>query len=303
MNSSNVNPIYQSPFTSTQPSLLEENLRCNYHDYNGYTQYDGFSIWENHDPVIEKDTCFWKKLSVKDENMDQQLYEYEQLKLSLMIQFGGVLFLSICAFLFILITLYSKKTKYVIVLSGDEGCGKTTAANHIPWTTGLPVRQHSFAEPLKATCVQVIKDIYNVDADIDWFEDQEVKNELLGDPIKIKGQDASPRDVMKWLANNIMRPVLPNVFAQYVVQNIIESECNIHVISDLRFMDEWNTLKYFKHDKYELKLISIRIVRNGSTSSSSYDLNRIPIHHLIQNNGTLGLLDQNLQTILNQYKL
>ena len=131
----------------------------------------------------------------------------------------------------------------IIAICGAKRSGKDVLAKHLVATRGF--KKLSFAEPLK----KVVKELFNFN-DIQVGIDEE---NAVGDEKEIIDErwGISPRKALQFFGTEIMQhainELIPNTnkgfLADILLSRISGNSCDSYVISDLRFLHEYNKLK------------------------------------------------------------
>jgi hypothetical protein len=131
----------------------------------------------------------------------------------------------------------------IIAICGAKRSGKDVLAKHLVATRGF--KKLSFAEPLK----KVVKELFNFN-DIQVGIDEE---NAVGDEKEIIDErwGISPRKALQFFGTEIMQhaidELIPNTnrgfLADILLSRIPCDSCDSYVISDLRFLHEYNKLK------------------------------------------------------------
>jgi len=185
----------------------------------------------------------------------------------------------------------------IILLTGKKHTGKDTVAQYL--IKGYEnFSQISFAEPMR----KFVKEIFNWNDD--WIENH--KEEI--DP----AWGISYRTVMQTLGTDYFQFYLSKVSKGYgektgrdiwvrvaypkIKEKLINNE-NV-VISDCRFLHEYK----FLYNAFASKLCLIKLERNTQNSkdnhSSEQEVDLIPYNHIINNDGSVADLLNNVDTIL-----
>ena len=131
----------------------------------------------------------------------------------------------------------------IIAICGAKRSGKDVLAKHLVATRGF--KKLSFAEPLK----KVVKELFNFN-DIQVGIDEE---NAVGDEKEIIDErwGISPRKALQFFGTEIMQhainELIPNTnkgfLADILLSRISGNSCDSYVISDMRFLHEYNKLK------------------------------------------------------------
>lgn len=159
----------------------------------------------------------------------------------------------------------------LIALLGVRGSGKSTIANH--FVNKYNFISISFAEKLK----QIVSTAFDIDLELLEGNSEEsrvyreTKNEFWG---------MTPRQMLETVGTKLFRKGISEDFWVKIVekriQELLKSEKNI-VISDLRFINEWEMLK-----KYNTKVI---FVDNGLPTENEYEIRSIQYDFKVENKG------------------
>ena len=131
----------------------------------------------------------------------------------------------------------------IIAICGAKRSGKDVLAKHLVATRGF--KKLSFAEPLK----KAVRELFNFN-DIQVGIDEE---NAVGDEKDIIDErwGISPRKALQFFGTEIMQhsinELIPNTnrgfFADILLSRISGNSCDSYVISDMRFLHEYNKLK------------------------------------------------------------
>ncbi len=159
----------------------------------------------------------------------------------------------------------------LIALLGFRGSGKSTIANYL--IDNYNFTSLAFAEKLK----QVVSTAFDIDLDLLEGNSEESRvyrettNEFWG---------MTPRQMLETVGTKLFRKGISEDFWVKIVekriQELLKSEKNV-VISDLRFVNEWEMLK-----KYNAKVI---FVDNGNSVDAEYEIKSIQYDFKIENQG------------------
>lgn len=131
----------------------------------------------------------------------------------------------------------------IIAICGAKRSGKDVLAKHLVATRGF--KKLSFAEPLK----KAVKELFNfndiqvgIDEDNAVGDEKEIIDERWG---------ISPRKALQFFGTEIMQhaidELIPNTnkgfLADILLSRISGNSCDSYVISDMRFLHEYNKLK------------------------------------------------------------
>lgn len=187
----------------------------------------------------------------------------------------------------------NKTLPFVVAICGKRRCGKDTIANYLQ-------NNYNFEHiKISSKLKNVIKILFN-------FNDNQMESdekELIDEKWNV-----SPRQVMQFIGTDIMQyeiqKLLPNVNRSFWIKSLIEEYKNTNknlVISDLRFLHEYEELK-----KVSNKIYIIKVERKCShdlsstdTHSSETEMINIPCDFII-NNSKISDLYSKIDKIINQ---
>jgi len=183
----------------------------------------------------------------------------------------------------------------IIILSGAKRCGKDTFAKYL--TENYGYHHHKITEKLK----EIIKILFDLN-DLDLEENKEEVNEVWG---------ATPRKMMQFIGTEIfqykIQEIVPNInkkfwikslFNETLKDNLNNKEDYRIVISDLRFIHEWEEI-----NKMNLSNIHIRITNNKlnykkDTHISENELYKIPYNYEIKNNSDINDFHHSIKNLI-----
>ena len=149
----------------------------------------------------------------------------------------------------------------IIAICGAKRSGKDVLAKHLVATRGF--KKLSFAEPLK----KAVRELFNFN-DIQVGIDEE---NAVGDEKDIIDErwGISPRKALQFFGTEIMQhsinELIPNTnrgfFADILLSRISGNSCDSYVISDMRFLHEYNKLKSLTKARDACSLIVVKISR------------------------------------------
>lgn len=156
----------------------------------------------------------------------------------------------------------TSKLPRVIALCGARRTGKDTVANYI-------VSQHGYehikiTSPLKAIC----KTLFH-------FSDDQLETDLK--ELVDERWGVSPRQVMQFIGTEIfqfkIQELLPKVERKFWINSLVthiqSNPSKKYVISDLRFIHEFEEIKQSIDDVFTIKLVSNRVETNSTDMHSS----------------------------------
>ena len=204
-------------------------------------------------------------------------------------------------------------SKLVIAISGWKRSGKDTAAGHLINKYGA--LRFGFADTLK----NMVSEQYSIPRD--FCDNPDFKESPLPEyPVSSKDSFTSTlhnllikefkplNDTLHWtprafciLEGSVKRATNPDYWVNKVIRNILSSDVNIFVISDLRYKSEIETLK----KEFGSNLITLRLNRFDSVDSidpSEIDLNDyVGFDFVIENKSTVDNLYEKIDKCLKNY--
>ena len=184
----------------------------------------------------------------------------------------------------------------IIAICGAKRSGKDVLAKHLVATRGF--KKLSFAEPLK----KAVKELFN-------FNDIQVgieEENAVGDEKEIIDErwGISPRKALQFFGTEIMQhaidELIPNTnrgfLADILLSRISGNSRDSYVISDMRFLHEYNKLKSSAKVRKSCSLIIVKISRpsinisadSGDTHISENEYIDIPYDVEIINDGAIS---------------
>ena len=149
----------------------------------------------------------------------------------------------------------------IIAICGAKRSGKDVLAKYLVATRGF--KKLSFAEPLK----KAVKELFNFnDIQVGIDEENAVGNEK---DIIDERWGISPRKALQFFGTEIMQhaidELVPNTnrgfLADILLSRISGNSCDSYVISDMRFLHEYNKLKSSAKARKVHSLIVVKISR------------------------------------------
>ena len=182
----------------------------------------------------------------------------------------------------------------VVALTGPKGSGKDTVAQLIRSkyspTEGVTVT--AFADPIR----EVIESIFQLPSELrpDSY-DKFKRTNLLYDLPTIGMEAVSGRRVVREIGM-LMRKYDPDQFTRYAEERFASQPNHIHVVSDLRFHNEYEMLR-----KYDARII--KIMRPDYDYDGHVTERGFPdefVHYIINNHGDLETLDRNVEVVMSE---
>ena len=182
----------------------------------------------------------------------------------------------------------------IVAICGVKRSGKDTIAHYLTQKYSYQLRHVKIAAPLKEMCGQLFG----------WSAQQmEDDSKDLVDPV----WGVSPRSALQFIGTEVMQykiqellgPAIDRKFWILALTRTIQPSESV-VISDMRFVHEYNVLK----EQYGNKLYTIKVVKSDSQHDDNQDLHSseqewksIPEDVTIDNNGTLQDLYKKLDEL------
>jgi hemerythrin len=194
-----------------------------------------------------------------------------------------------------------EKVKYFIFISGEIKSGKDTVGNYIVNT--YKYKRYAFADEMKN---QVSK-IFKIERSL--LDTHEGKNQIINstssvEPTQLVKNDniRTVRDVLIEYAN-MKRGENINYWVEYLKDKIIQDDSSHIVITDWRFLNEYETMKkLFTNSVF----ITINIKRKNninlySTCISETSLKDFQFDHIINNDDGIQSLYRNVDLLMNRF--
>jgi hypothetical protein len=196
----------------------------------------------------------------------------------------------------------SKVNPQIIAICGYNRSGKDTIANYLE--KNYNYKHLKITYKLKE-CIKLLFDLTDNDLELN-------KKEEINDKWKV-----SPRHMMQFIGTDIfqykIQELLPGIDKKFWINTFLNDplvsklkkndKFNI-VISDLRFIHEYEELKKLNIPILILKVINDNIIidENISLHISNIEFLNIPINYQINNSGDLKYLYNQIDYIINNYK-
>ena len=190
----------------------------------------------------------------------------------------------------------------IIAICGYNRSGKDTIANYLE--KNYNYKHLKITYKLKE-CIKLLFDLTDNDLELDKKEDINKKWKV------------SPRHMMQFIGTDIfqykIQELLPGIDKKFWINTFLNDplvsklkkndKFNI-VISDLRFIHEYEELKKLNIPILILKVINDNIIidENISLHISNIEFLNIPINYQINNSGDLKYLYNQIDYIINNYK-
>lgn len=182
----------------------------------------------------------------------------------------------------------------VIALTGPKGSGKDTVAQLIKSKYGIAhgVTTTAFADPIRSVVEDIFQLPYQLRPDsYDKFK----RTNLLYDLPSIGMEAVSGRRVVREIGM-LMRKYDEHQFTRYAEERFADRPYDIHVISDLRFHNEYIMLK-----KYNAKVV--KIIRPDYDYDGHVTERGFPdefVNFIVNNDGDLDKLERSVSFIMDE---
>lgn len=199
--------------------------------------------------------------------------------------------------------------KNIYVFCGYKGSGKDTSSEFFMNSLQLPYEHLSFAGKVKQVCWDLYKNkLKNKDRlwgnkdqkeeVIDgWFIDEKIKTSCGFTESLWSG-----RRLLQWFGTEVGRYSYEDIWVDHLKEQLFTSNLQNFTITDCRFLSEFNMLKKLDKNNFNTTffLINRGMADNEySTHASEKELSLFTFDHLIDNNGSLNTLKNELLTIRN----
>ena len=180
----------------------------------------------------------------------------------------------------------------IIAICGYKRSGKDTIANYL--IDKYNYNHYKVGEKVRL----IVQLLFNLN-DEDYEKDKEVINDKWG---------ITPRQMMQFVGTDMfqykIQELIPNIGKDFWIKSLLSDELinkikNNHkiIISDLRFLHEYNNLK-----KLNIPMIIIKVNNNRLTINDNHisetEFLKIPFDYEIDNNTTLDALYLNIDNII-----
>jgi len=184
------------------------------------------------------------------------------------------------------------KMPKIIALCGYRGSGKDTAAEYL--VKKYKYNHYKISEKLK----EVIKLLFNLD-DNDLEQHKDKINDKWG---------IEPRKIMQFIGTDMfqykLQELFPNIGKDFWIKSLftdelinkIKNEDHKIVISDLRFLHEYNLISRI-YQTYSVLKVQNNNLEKDDKHISENEFNNIPINAIILNNTTKQDLYNNIDHI------
>ena len=175
----------------------------------------------------------------------------------------------------------------IICISGYKGSGKDTVSNYI--AEKYNYEHKKLAQPIK----DITKLLFNL-TDRDVEEDKELVN---------KEWNIKPRILLQKIGTEMfqyeLQKFMPDIGRNFWIIRFIKNinKDNLIVISDLRFIHEYEMLKKYC-DKIKVIKIEKNNIEQSDTHISENEFDKIPADYIIKNNSSFTDLYTQIDNIL-----
>lgn len=191
----------------------------------------------------------------------------------------------------------NKKTKCLLVLSGEAGSGKDTMADYLIKLINIKnmtVIKIALADRLKLVCHKLVKIFMGIDVPFEYFFDNKIKDKILLEYPYFKGQPFKIRTILQEIGTNVFREAMwADVWCDYVYKNhLIKDIYDFIIVSDCRFptefeyvikLDIFDIIKTCRIDRPETGKV---IGGDNSKHISETQIMSLPVDKVIKNDST-----------------
>jgi len=183
---------------------------------------------------------------------------------------------------------------YIIAVCGYKRSGKDTIAEYL--TKNYNYNHYKITDKLR----KVVQLLFNLN-DNDYEKNKEENDDRW---------NTTPRKMMQFIGTEVfqykIQELIPNIGRNFWIKSLLSDELldniknNNHkiVISDLRFLHEYENLKQLKIPLVVIKVTNDRN-KNIDNHISETEHLKIPIDYEIENNGTIEDLYNNIDSLFN----
>ena len=184
----------------------------------------------------------------------------------------------------------------IIAICGLKRCGKDSIADHLNKTYGC--KKISIAGPLKETC----KMLFGLSDDV-------VNTDLKDEPIQY-WFGLTPRQILQFYGTEMMQfklqELMPGIGRQFwlkkLFKDIADSHTNRIVISDLRFVHEYQALiSEYGRDNVCIIQVHRPCCESNDHHSSELEWRSIPPNEIVHNEGSLFDLYNQVDQFIHKY--
>jgi len=176
-------------------------------------------------------------------------------------------------------------SKKIILLSGYAGSGKDTVGDILVKDYGYT--RFAFADRLK----QYVSTKYSINREL--METQEGKRSLVNTEGN-SDKTLSVRDILIDEAAKSKRDY-PNVWADFLLDDISDSECDKIVVTDLRYPNEYSTIKKYYDDVTACRIHNPNI--EILSDDSEHQMDSFTFDKVIYNTSDLSFLRESVKKL------
>lgn len=185
---------------------------------------------------------------------------------------------------------FNIKKMSIIAICGGKTQGKDTFANYLVY------KYHFENIKISKQLKEIVKLMFNFNED----QINGISKDIVDEKWKIK-----PRQLMQYIGTDIMQfdiqNIIPDIGRKFWIKSFIENNKdnfknkNI-IISDLRFIHEYEELKNNNKNIFFIRIERDNIIINDSHKSET-EYKNIPVDYIIKNNGTIEDLYKNIDNL------
>ena len=186
--------------------------------------------------------------------------------------------------------------RYIFLLSGWSGSGKTVLANYLTYSRDF--KQYTIAEELHFLVLKK----YNVDS---MALTKKEKTDITDNELTYREILANESKILKKIDINIFtKALVSNIMLQDCVSTLHRKKINNIIITDFKYATEFNYINQTLCSGIKSKLITIRINRFNRMPfkclSGSY-LDKFNFTHYIDNDTTIEEFRKKIELIMEKY--
>ena len=182
----------------------------------------------------------------------------------------------------------------IVVLCGPKRCGKDTAADYLRNNHGYI--KVAIADNLKQAC-QIM---FNLSKDQVEHGEKDIIDGRYG---------VTPRNILQFMGTEVMQykinELIPTLGRTLWINTLIDQMNTLYkhakiVITDMRFLHECTALlNQYGSDVVFIKIVKPDVLGNDCHVSEN-EFNKIPVHHVLKNQGTIDAYHENIKQLINQ---
>ena len=187
-----------------------------------------------------------------------------------------------------------EKNNRIIVISGNKGVGKDTVADIICELTNYQYEKFSFASPIKEIASIILDD--NVEKlDI-------CKELLLHDFNEILPINMTTRQLYQKIGDTFAELFGKDIFVKVLIHKLTYSN-EFVVISDMRFLHEYEIIKHFNPIFIRVKTENYQVDTSHYSETDLISLPDTAFDEVILNEKTINELTNDIRQILKKYSI